>query len=223
MELARGRGTEGVRNLKIEINAYLSHEFSIGQCKGEGEKKEVSESQPFQLREVLGIGSGRRGVRVFRFNDGNDEYFVEAGKSFSFWEVDGMSIKDLRLHMLAEEWLRRQEVIDLDTARKGDPRVPSIAVRWSAIEEIAHSEIGGAERVQVLGGLFFPCKDSYIALVENPGTGSTFVIGSGLDVQRVTHSDAAPWRRLHVAIGEMLQSGKLPRSSATDGRAGSNE
>ena len=93
----------GSTEVEARINAYLFQEFGI-----EGDEAKVSDSWPFHLQEIGEIGAEKIGMRVFLFRRGKDAYFAEAGQTISFWEAGGWTIDDLRLHMIAEEWLARQ-------------------------------------------------------------------------------------------------------------------
>jgi len=190
------------RDVRAEVNRYLFYELDI-----EGEESRVSESWPFKLREVTGIAAD--GAKVFRFRHGEDEYFVQTGSSLSFWIKGGMSGEELRLLMFGERWIAEHKPVDLDTGRPDDPALPTATERRIAIEQMTHEVLGEGRPVQVLEGLFFTTQQAYLALVENQENGCAYLVGSGLAPYKVRPSDAAPWRRLAMAIGEMLQSGKL--------------
>jgi hypothetical protein len=196
------------RDVRAEVNHYLFYELDI-----EGEESKVamvSESWPFKLREVTSIDADE--AKVFQFRHGEDEYFVQAGSSFSLWIKDGMSKVELRLQILGERWIAEQKPVDLDSGRSEDPTMPSISERRKAIEQIAQEALGEGRRLLVLEGLFFTIQEAYLALVEDQENGAAYLVGSGLASYKVRSSDAAPWRRLAIAIGDMLQSGKLTGS-----------
>jgi hypothetical protein len=193
------------QDVRAEVNRYLFYELDI-----QGEESKVgmvSESWPFKLREVTGIAAD--GAKVFQFRHGGDEFFVQGGSSFSLWIKDGMSKEELRLQMLGERWIAEQKPVDLDTRRPGDLAVPSMSERRKAIEQRAKEMLGEGRTVQVLEGLFFTAKQAYLALVEDQEYGAAYLVGSGLAPYRVKPSVVAPWRRLAIAIAEMLQRGKL--------------
>ncbi len=193
------------RDVRAEVNRYLFYELDI---KGEESKVGmVRENWPFKLREVAGIAAD--GARVFQFWHGEYEYFVQAGNSFSLWIKDGISREELRLQMRGERWIAEQKPVDLDSGRSGDPAVPSISERRKAIEQRTQEVLGEDRTMQVLEGLFFTVQQAYIALVEDQENGAAYLVGSGLAPYKVKPYVAAPWRRLAIAIGEMLQSGKL--------------
>lgn len=203
-------------DLKLEINRYLFHELITGENEGE-----VSARWPFRLREVPGITEeGEPRIRVFRFRHEGSSYFVEAGRTFSFWLGAGMSIEDLRLYIRGTSWIARQEPVDLDVARPGEPGIPLVAERRRKVEVLAVTslqssgegdEVGVPLQVQILEGLFFPSHNRYLALVEveGEGEGQEFVVGSGVAVHTVEEPGIAPWRQLVSVIGKMLESGEL--------------
>lgn len=206
--------------LKLEINEYLFHELSIGE-----EEREVSASWPFRLREVPGIAvEGEPGVRVFRFRHEGCTYFVEAGRTLSFWLSAGMSTRDLRLYVRGASWVARQEAVDLDAARPGEPGIPLVAERQCCVRAMAAATkgssgegdgIGVPLQVEILEGLFFPSHNRYLAIVEEvevageEGEEQGFVVGSGIAPHTVEEPGIVPWRRLTTVIGEMLESGEL--------------
>lgn len=167
----------------------------------------MSEIWPFHLRELRVLTDEKGAPRIFEFRYGQDEYFVEVGSSFSFWIKDGMSTQDLRLYIMGERWFAEHQAVDLDTATSGDQSVPSLGERRSAIKEMAR--VTQNERIQILEGLFFPSEQRYLALVKDLESGRAFVVGNGIAIHKVSHSDAAPWRRLAIAIGQMLLVSKL--------------
>lgn len=169
----------------------------------------MSGNWPFQLREVQNVAVAGADARVFTFSDGHNLYFVQAGRSLSFWIDDDMSAKNLRLHMLGEKWIAERAAIDLSSVRHGQGGVPSPVERRKAIEDLALLMIGDVCRVLLLEGLFFPVEKRYLALVEDLDTGCAYALGSDIEPHRVKASDAAPWRRLYIVTGEMLQSGEL--------------
>ncbi len=206
-DVRRARNARDRRNLaelKVRINSYLFHELEV-----DGEDRQVSGNWPFRLREVQNLAVAGADARVFTFSDGHNLYFVQAGRSLSFWIDDGMSAEDLRLHMLGEKWIIERGAIDLSSVRQGQGGIPSKFERRKAIRDLALLMIGDASRVLVLEGLFFPFERRYLALVEDLGTGCAYALGSDIEPHRVKDSDAAPWRRLYIATGEMLQSGEL--------------
>lgn len=200
-------------NVRAKINQYLFYELGI-----KGEERRVSESWPFQLRELGARATGEKASRMFEFRHGRDEYFVEVGNSLGLWIKDGMSREDLRLYMLGERWLAEQRSVDLDTTRPGDWAVPSVETRRRAMLEMAREAAGEGKRVEILEDLFFPSQRRYLALIKDLDTGHTFLIGSDVALHRVKPSQAAPWRRLASAVGELLAKGALSPLSHADSR-----
>ncbi len=198
-------------DIRIAVNRYLFHELDI-----EGDEHSVSMIWPFRLQEICDVVAEQPDVRLFEFNFAHETYLAEAGKSLSFWLAGGTTVADIRLQVLGEMWVERHNAIDLDTARASDRVIPLIAERQRSIEEIALRALGRAKRVQILEGLYFPVRKRYLALVEDLDTGSAFVVGSEVNSIKVKHSDAAPWRRLNTAIGEMLGAGKLAGFESPD-------
>lgn len=192
-------------DVRAEVNRYLLYELQI--TSGEGESK-VSERWPFQLRKITGMA--QEGLpRVFEFRHGGEDYFVTSSTSFSLWAKGDMSREDLQRHLLGERWLAKQDAVDLDTAKHGDPRVPPVYERRRVMLEMARKFRGEDKGLLVLEGLFIPAQSRYLALIEDLDSGYAQLIGNGLVPHHVAHPEAAPWRRLAIAVGEKLQSGEL--------------
>lgn len=213
--------------LRIEINRYLFYEIGTDQqTLGEDESK-VSQSWPFQLREVRSFtGNERPHVRVFRFRYRDATYFVEAGRTFSFWWGEGMSTRDLHLYGRGTWWLASRNPVDVTNTGQGVQGTSTPAGHKQGIREVAGATLGVLARageaestgieIQILEGLYFPSQNRYLALLEDiesssGGLGRTYVVGSGLAPHPLPgrYSGAAPWRWFVSAIGGMLERGEL--------------
>lgn len=203
-EGAQVHAGRSVLDVSFEINRYLFHELELA-----GDEDRVSERWPFNLREVCSSDSARSNTRVFEFSYNSDTYFVLAGPPFSFWIADGMSLEELRLYLEGERWIVTHGAVDLDMETADDKVLPSAASRRQSIEQIAREKLSNVQRLRVLEGLYLPSQNCYLALVEDLDAGRVFLIGSNLAPQRLTRSESAPWRRLAVAVGEMVRKGEL--------------
>lgn len=195
-ERAQVHTGDSTPDVSLEINRYLFHELELA-----GDEDRVSECWPFSLREVCSSGSAESNTRVFEFSYNSDTYFVQAGPPFSFWIADGMSLEELRLCLEGERWLAAHHAVDLDTETADAKVLPSAASRRQSIEQIAWEKLSNVQRLRVLEGLYLPSQNCYLALVEDLDAGCGFLIGSNLAPQRLKRSEAAPWRRLAVAVG----------------------
>lgn len=189
---------------KRDINEYLFYEFGI-----DAAGAQISDTWPFELRDAGVIVVDEETLEVFEFTEGDDTYFAVAGDALNFYPSWGMTIDDLRLQISGARWIGQREPIDLNTSRIGDESVPPTVTRREAIREIALRALGNGSNIRILEGLFLRRDGTYLALVEDTSSGEAYVVGSGIDPHPARFPDASKWRRLAVAVGELLRDQKL--------------
>jgi hypothetical protein len=170
------------------------------------------------LREICTAEDVIEGTKIFEFQQGGSRYFAQAGSTCAFWLADGITVEDLRRHMAGEQWIAEHEGVDLGTSRPGDERLPLASERRRAIEEIARGSLPCGGRIEVLEGIYFPANGGYLALVEDCDDECSFLVGSNIAPRQVKHATIAPWRRLAIAVGQMLLEGELNDEDMETGR-----
>jgi hypothetical protein len=197
--------------IRKEINEYLYFEIGI-----DGEESQVSETWPFELDYVGQLAEGDI-VEIYKFSYEGETYFAQGGRVFDFYPTTDMKLEHLRLLQKGARWIGEDSPVDLDTVSIGDERVPTLQVRQAAIMDLATQALGDRQgiRIRILEGLFLKTNGMYLALVAEETTGWTVAVGTGLRPYSVGFPDATPWRRLSVAVGEMLEHDSLPGASAT--------
>jgi hypothetical protein len=113
---------------------------------------------------------------------------------------------DLQLQHDGAAWIACQDPIDLATSRLGDDSVPPATERQAMIEGLA-ANICVSPRI--LEGLYLCTRGTYLALVEDPHTGASVIVGSDFEPHTVGLLQASPWRRLALGVGKMLSEGTL--------------
>jgi hypothetical protein len=183
-------------NLQRALNEYLFHE-----CAVEGDESLISETWPFDLRQV----GQAPGLTVFEFHD-DRPYFAIAGRSLNFMPKAGMTFEDLLLQDSGSSWIGTRDPVDLSTSMPGDASVPFSFERRQALEALGAHALGAAE-VQILEGLFLRSERRYVGLFRLPGADEAFVAGLSVTPTPVTFSEASAWRRLAWGVGAWLQRG----------------
>jgi len=185
-----------VDDLRKSVNEYLFHEFALDL---EADESKVSETWPFELREV-----GRAAdLIVFEFDD-DQPYFALASPSLNFLPKAGMSFDDLVLQDAGARWIGARDPIDLSMSKPGDDAVPSGLERRRALEELGARTLPG-QQVDILEGLFLRTDHRYLALFKASGAAEAVVVGipSSPSVA-VGFPDASAWRRLAWAVGRSI-------------------
>jgi len=186
-----------VEDLRKSLNEYLFHEFSLDT---EADESKVSETWPFELREV-----GRAAdLIVFEFED-EQPYFALAGRSLSYLPKAGMTFDDLVLQDAGSKWIGARDPIDLSTSTPGDDAVPSGLERRRALEELGAKTLPG-QQIEILQGLFLRTDHRYLALFA--GAAAAEAIAVGITSSRnvvVGFPDASAWRRLAWAVGRSIR------------------
>jgi hypothetical protein len=195
-----------VEDLRKSVNEYLFHEFGM---ELEEDESRVSETWPFELREV-----GRAAdLVVFEFED-DEPYFALGRPSLSYLPKAGMTFADLVLQHAGSRWISARDPIDLSMSKPGDASVPSGLERRRTLEDLGAKTLPG-QQVKLLEGLFLRTEQRYLALFGGPGALEATVVGIPSSTSIVVgFPDASAWRRLAWAVGRWL------RDSGATGRAG---
>jgi len=186
-----------VDDLRKSVNEYLFYEFALDL---EADESKVSETWPFELREV-----GRAAdLIVFEFDD-DRSYFALASPILNFLPKAGMSFDDLVLQDAGSRWIGARDPIDLSMSKPGDDAVPSGLERRRALEELGARTLPG-QQVDILEGLFLRTDHRYLALFKASGAAEAVVVGipSSPSVA-VGFPDASAWRRLAWAVGRSIR------------------
>ena len=190
---------------KEDINLYLFYEFGL-----EGEETDVSEEWPFELRHVSRITAGQYESDVFEFTYEGDRYFTLDLDGLTFYPSEGMTIEQLEQQEAGSIWIGQHEPVDLNTARIGDDAVPRTPERREAIMALASRSLNTpSDNIRILEGLFLRNGQSYIALVQKRDSAENYVVGNTFAPYQVGSPQDSEWRRLSLAVGEMLRTGKL--------------
>jgi len=174
-----------------EINANLLQEL-----RGEREGTRATDSWPFALAEV-GTARGAVGpVRVLAFDDG-ERKFVLDGLALQVLPAAGMGLADLQAELDGVAWITQRQPVSLTTSMPG---VPPAEERRQAVERLAAAAGLGAPVVRE--GVYLRKAQVYLAIVD--GGGRTCAVGTGLPAVEAPFPEAAPRRRLGVAVGRWI-------------------
>jgi hypothetical protein len=190
---------------KKDINEYLFYEFGL-----EGDEDQISDTWPFDLKDVGSVIVGTQESKLFQFSDGQESYFALELPGLNFFPAVGMTAEQIQLQVAGSRWIGQRTPIDLDTVRIGDDSVPSIKERRAAVVELASTMLNTSPTdIRVLEGLYLSSEGTYVALVELTSSNQAYVIGTDLRPFMVGFHEASDWRRLSVGIGEMLSTAEL--------------
>jgi hypothetical protein len=181
-------------NMKRELNGYLFFEFGC-----EGEESQVSDSWPFDLKEVGLIED----EHVFEFESGGEEFFAFYGRSIRYEPKDGADLELLARQIRGAHWIGSRGPVDLDTSRGEHSVIPMIPVRRSKIEDLARA-LGRAGDPKILEGLFLEESREFLALVEFPGEDVVHVVGDSVQIPDIPRSPVSPWKLLSRAVGSRV-------------------
>jgi hypothetical protein len=196
-----------MKTLRTQLNEYLFHEFGH-----DGPEDRISDSWPFQLREV-----GRtEGLVAFEFEDEGERFFAIDKGALTFLPVAGMTFEDLILQTEGSRWIGARDPVDLATGRPGDPVVPSSIERRNALQALGESTLREAP-VEILEGLFLRTEKQYLGLFARPGGDEAVVAGFDSVHIEVAFRKASPWRRLAWGIGAWLRRRNEGRDSHVRG------
>jgi hypothetical protein len=187
---------EGV-DLRRRVNEYLFHEFALDV---EAEESKVSETWPFELREV-----GRTADLVaFEFDD-DQPYFALIGPSLNYLPRAGMTFDDLVVPHAGSRWISARDPIDLSVSKPGDDAVPSGLERRRVLGEIGAKALPG-QQVEILEGLFLRTDGRYLALFKGSSAREATVVGLPDSPNVVVgFPEASAWRRLAWAVGRWIR------------------
>ena len=157
------------------------------------------------------VGEFRRSagdtLEIFRFRDGEEEYYAYANSHFSFLVAAGMALEDLRVQEMGRAWIAANDPVDLDTTRIGYAGVPPVNERRTRIEDMV-ADAGLDDREwRVREGLFLVAQARYLALVERDD-GKALVLGALDDPVEAGFPAASPWRRLAHSLGVLIDAGE---------------
>jgi hypothetical protein len=186
------------------INEYLFYELGYDL---EHPPSAVADDWPFELQTVGTIDSIQGQIEVFEFIADNERHFALLSRGgLESYPAAGMTRMDLQLQHDGAAWIACQDPIDLATSRLGDDSIPPATERQAVIEGLA-ANICVSPRI--LEGLYLCTRGTYLALVEDPHTGASVIVGSDFEPHTVGLLQASPWRRLALGVGEMLSEGTL--------------
>lgn len=189
-----------------EINEYLFYEF--GRDLEESEEA-IADDYPFELTRV---GDFKRSagdtVEIFRFWDGEEEYYAYANSRLSFLAAAGMALEDLRLQESGRDWIAANDAVDLDTTRVGYAGVPPANERRTRIEDMVAGATLDEREWRVREGLFLVAQSRYLALVERDDK-KALVLGAVDYPVEARFPAASPWRRLAHSLGVLIEAGEL--------------
>lgn len=194
-----------MRTLRRQLNEYLFHEFGH-----DGPEDRISESWPFELREV----GQTNGLVAFEFDDGDERFFAIDDGALTFLPVAGMNLDDLVLQSEGSRWIGARDPVDLGTSRLGDSEVPSAIARRKALQALGETTLPGV-RIVILEGLYLCAEQRYVGLFA--AIGGELAVVAGLDSVRVEvpFPKASPWRRLSWGVAAWLRH---RNGEETDGR-----
>lgn len=194
---------------KTEINEYLYAEFGLG-SDSEADAPDVRDDWPFRLNLVGTIAWPVPGTEVYEFESGGESFYAIAGAApLNYVLAEGLTMADLALTCRGSAWISRQNPIDLNTSRIGDPTVPPLYQRRQAIALLAARALGRGDGYQVIEGLFLQTSGQYLALIQDEVVGEAMIVGSQIEPRFAPQPRLPAWRRLALAVGQMLQAGLL--------------
>ena len=185
-----------MEDLRKSLNEYLFYEFALDL---EADESKVSETWPFELREV-----GRAAdLIVFEFED-EQPYFALAGPRLNYLPKAGMTFDDLVLQDAGSKWIGARDPLDLSMSKPGDDAVPSGLERRCALEELGAKALPG-QQVEILEGLFLRTDHRYLALFKGSAAAQATVVGIPSSPNLVVgFPHASAWRRLAWAVGRSI-------------------
>lgn len=189
---------------KEEINRYLFYKFDM-ELDGES-PSDVTESWPFELEQEGTFTHNRTDVILYRFKDLGEEYFLIDGQNLAYFPVLDFDMEAIRLELLGSLWVEQHEYVKLDGNYTTEG--PAFEVKEKAILKLA-KKVLGKENPHILEGLYFFDGDEYYGLVQYEGDKFPQLISEKIHVKEVKHPTALPIRRIHVALGELVESGTL--------------
>lgn len=185
---------------KKDINEYLYYEFGI-----DGNESSISEEWPFHLHSVGSLTLRGERTDFYEFTDGEMDYYAQEG---FFFPKAGMTLEDLLLQNLGQQWIGGQNPLDLNTTILGDDRVPTMIERRHNIDALARKALGDSAVFNIVEGLFLRKTSYYLALLETSADSNAVVVGTNLNPIPVGFPEASSYRRLSYALGKLLHDEK---------------
>ena len=182
---------------KKDINEYLYYEFGI-----DGDEMSISEEWPFHLHSVGSLTLRGKRTDFYEFTDGETDYYAQEG---FFFPKSGMTLEDLSLQGLGQQWIGGQNPLDLNTTIIGDDQVPTMIERRYNIEALAIKALGDSAVFNIAEGLFLRKTGSYLALLKISADSDAVVVGTELKPITVGFPEASSYRRLSYALGKLLR------------------
>jgi len=192
--------------MRKQLNEYLFYEFGFDL--EEENVNKISENWPFILEEAGMIEAGDKTEYVFIFEHEGEKSYAIYGRALDFFPIAGMNLTDLRRQFIGATWIASKKPINLSVVRPDDPIIPSTSERRRRIEELARI-IDSCKSVRILEGLFLKVTNEYIGLVQFSEEQAAHVVGDKIRVRNVPFHEASASRRLSIAIGKMIEDGKL--------------
>lgn len=186
---------------KKNVNEYLFFEFEV-----DGDESSISDDWPFQLHYVGALQLPGELVEFFEFSDEGTEYYAQEGFYFS---KAGMTMEDLYLQEVGEQWISEQQPVDLNTVVLGDDQIPKLSDRRRNIEAIAKEALGNIDAYTIGKGLYLQKTGSYLALLEVGSYENAVIIGTKLGPMTVGFPNASVHRRLAYGIGKYIQGSDI--------------
>lgn len=186
---------------KKNVNEYLFFEFEV-----DGDESSISDDWPFQLHYVGALQLPGELVEFFEFSDEGTEYYAQEGFYFS---KAGMTMEDLYLQEVGEQWISEQQPVDLNTVVLGDDQIPKLSDRRRNIEAIAKEALGNIDAYTIGKGLYLQETGSYLALLEVGSYENAVIIGTKLGPMTVGFPNASVHRRLAYGIGKYIQGSDI--------------
>ncbi|MHC4345791.1 MAG: hypothetical protein ACYSUP_14030 [Planctomycetota bacterium] len=192
--------------MRQELNEYLFYEFGCDLAEPDIEK--VKEDWPFVLEEAGTIDLGGTSEHIFVFEDKGEKFYAIYGRALEYFPVAGIDLANLRRQFLGSAWIARRKPMDLEVVRLGDPRVPSTSERRKRIEELARG-LEPDKPVKILKGLLLESTGEYLALVQFGEEATAHAVGDRMRVRNIPFQQASASRRLSIAIGKLIEDGRL--------------
>lgn len=187
------------------LNEYLFYEFGLDD--DEAAESRISDRWPFTLKDAGTIEMDGAVKNVFTFADGSETYYAVAGRSLSYLPVEGVDLPSLKLQFMGSNWIGKRDPVDLNTSCGAHPAVPLVPERRKRFLALA-AALRPQETATILEGLFLKASVEHLALVRYGEEALAYTVGDQISPQSVEFPQLSPWRRLSIAIGQMLASNK---------------
>ena len=180
--------------MKRSVNEYLFYEFGLDV---EDDPGRISDEWPFRLEHIGELA----GHPVFRFVDGNEDYYALTDV-LDFLPVADMSLGDLERCRLGSKWLAERNPLDLNTTWPGNAG-PTMLERRRHLETLAEKALPGRQ-LRVAEGLYLRANQQQIGLVTDD-SGSAWIVGDAWPCTEAPFPRASSHRRLAWAVAAALR------------------